>query len=167
VQRLGVPVMYVNQVGGNDELVFDGVGFVVEAGGALVLQQAWSAEDLSLWSPASGDLASRELTSRELPSSQIAPIREPEATEQLLRALVLGVANYARKCGFQGALLKRLVEDLASPEELVAQGADAALVNRVAGLVRRAEFKRRQAAPALKVSSRVFGSGWRMPIAAA
>jgi hypothetical protein len=37
----------------------------------------------------------------------------------------------------------------------------------VQGLLRRAEFKRRQAAPLLKVSDRAFGSGWRMPIAAA
>jgi hypothetical protein len=33
-------------------------------------------------------------------------------------------------------------------------------------LLQRAEFKRRQAAPVLKVSSQAFGSGWRMPIAA-
>jgi hypothetical protein len=39
-------------------------------------------------------------------------------------------------------------------------------VGRVALLLQRAEFKRRQAAPALKVSGRAFGSGWRMPIAA-
>jgi hypothetical protein len=37
----------------------------------------------------------------------------------------------------------------------------------VQGLLRRAEFKRRQAPPLLKVSGRAFGSGWRMPIAAA
>jgi NAD+ synthetase len=63
-------------------------------------------------------------------------------------------------------LLKGLVERLATPEELVAQGAEAALVERVTGLLQRAEFKRRQAAPVLKVSARAFGSGWRMPIAA-
>ena len=40
------------------------------------------------------------------------------------------------------------------------------LVERVTRLVQRAEFKRRQAAPVLKVSGRAFGSGWRMPIAA-
>jgi len=63
-------------------------------------------------------------------------------------------------------ILKALVEELASPEQLVAAGADAALVERVATLLRRAEFKRRQAPPALKVSGRAFGSGWRFPIAA-
>ena len=387
--RLGVPVVYVNQVGGNDELVFDGAGFVVDAAGALVLQQAWSAEDLSVWDPA----AAQGSADRSIPAESAATLApqgsptipqgsptippapgwslfslaEPEATEQLLRALVLGVRDYARKCGFGGALLglsggidsalvaviacaalgaervralrmpspwssegsltdaadlaarlglalgtlpiaplmeamegaltptlggrpagltaenlqsrlrgtllmavanqegqlllstgnkselavgyctlygdmngglavigdlykttvfrlcawldapesaacraalglpaageligaairskppsaelrpdqrdsdslpdyavldpilKALVEELASPEQLVAAGADAALVERVATLLRRAEFKRRQAPPALKVSGRAFGSGWRFPIAA-
>jgi NAD+ synthase (glutamine-hydrolysing) len=380
--RLGVPVVYMNQVGGNDELVFDGAGFVVDAAGALVLQQAWSAEDLSVWEPA----ASQGSADRPVPAesaAKLAPqgsptippapgwslfsLAEPEAPEQLLRALVLGVRDYARKCGFGGALLglsggidsalvaviacaalgaervralrmpspwssegsltdaadlaarlglelstlpiaplmeamegaltpalggppagltaenlqsrlrgtllmavanqegqlllstgnkselavgyctlygdmngglavigdlykttvfrlctwldapesaacraalglpaageligaairtkppsaelrpdqrdsdslpdyavldpilKALVEELASPEQLVAAGADAALVERVATLLRRAEFKRRQAPPALKVSGRAFGSGWRFPIAA-
>ena len=41
-----------------------------------------------------------------------------------------------------------------------------ATVHRVLRLVRRAEFKRKQAAPGLKVTDRAFGTGWRMPIAA-
>jgi NAD+ synthase/NAD+ synthase (glutamine-hydrolysing) len=48
----------------------------------------------------------------------------------------------------------------------VGAGHDPALVERIWTLLRRAEFKRRQAAPALKVSRRSFGTGWRMPIAA-
>ena len=64
-------------------------------------------------------------------------------------------------------LLQALVEQRRSPEELVRQGMDRALAERVMGLLRRAEFKRRQAPPVLKVSGRSFGSGWRMPIAAA
>jgi NAD+ synthase (glutamine-hydrolysing) len=363
--RLGVPVVYVNQVGGNDELVFDGAGFVVDATGAVVLQQAWSAEDLSVWEAGAVSVAAQASPTPALPPPL--PLAEPEAPEQLLRALVLGVRDYARKCGFHGALLglsggidsalvaviacaalgaervralrmpspwssegsltdaadlaarlglalgtvpiaplmeamegaltpalggppagltaenlqsrlrgtllmavanqegqlllstgnkselavgyctlygdmngglavigdlykstvfrlcawidapesaacraalglpasgeligaairskppsaelrpdqrdsdslpdyavldpilKALVEELASPEQLVAAGADAPLVARVAGLLRRAEFKRRQAPPALKVSGRAFGSGWRFPIAA-
>jgi D-alanyl-lipoteichoic acid acyltransferase DltB (MBOAT superfamily) len=47
----------------------------------------------------------------------------------------------------------------------IAQGVSA-LAERVMGLLRRAEFKRRQAPPVLKLSQRAFGSGWRMPIAA-
>lgn len=386
--RLGVPVVYVNQVGGNDELVFDGAGFVVDAAGQVVLQQPWSAEDLRVWdpvapqgaaeiavpldpavSPAPPGSAAAPLSLKAVAPTRPAPLplAEPEASELLLRALVLGVRDYARKCGFRGALLglsggidsalvaviacaalgaesvralrmpspwssegsltdaadlaarlglalgtvpiaplmeamegaltpvlggppagltaenlqsrlrgtllmavanqegqlllstgnkselavgyctlygdmngglavigdlykttvfrlcawldspqsaacraalglpaegeligaairgkppsaelrpdqrdsdslpdyalldpilKALVEDLASPEQLVAAGADAALVERVATLLRRAEFKRRQAPPALKVSGRAFGSGWRFPIAA-
>ncbi len=64
-------------------------------------------------------------------------------------------------------LLQALLEENRMPEELIAGGVDAALANRVMGLLRRAEFKRRQAPPVLKLSKRAFGSGWRMPIAAA
>ena len=350
--RLSCPVIYVNQVGGNDELVFDGASFVVNAAGSTCLQLASAAEDLGTW-----DTEAIEAQQADSPG--------PE--EQLLRALVLGVRDYASKCGFHSALLglsggidsalvaliasaalgseqvsallmpspyssegslvdaralagrlglahltlpisdlmedyatsleaplgqppagitaenlqsrirgtllmavandqgrlllstgnkselavgyctlygdmngglavigdlykstvfrlcawidsaaaapcrralglpeqgeligaairekppsaelrpdqrdsdslpdyavldpllKRMVEDLASPEQLVAEGADADLAERVHQLLRRAEFKRRQAAPALKVSARAFGSGWRMPIAA-
>ena len=361
--RLGVPVVYLNQVGGNDELVFDGASFVVDRTGRPLLRLACAAEDLALWplapapaSPGRGDAD---------PAQAAAP---PDPWEQLLRVLVLGVRDYAAKCGFQRALLglsggidsalvaviaaaalgpdrvevlrmpspfssagslddaeglarrlglttatlpiaplmeafaatlppalgappagvteenlqsrirgtllmavanqkgglllstgnkselavgyctlygdmngglsvigdlykttvfglcewldgeasgpcraalglppageligaairtkppsaelrpdqrdsdslpdygvldpllKASIEELRTPEQLVAGGADPALVARVAGLLRRAEFKRRQAAPVLKVSDRAFGSGWRMPIASA
>ena len=63
-------------------------------------------------------------------------------------------------------LLQRLVEYHETPDQLVAAGEPPALVNRVWTLMRRAEFKRRQAPPALKLSGRAFGTGWRMPIAA-
>jgi len=63
-------------------------------------------------------------------------------------------------------LLEALVEQRRSPEQLRAEGRDGELAERVMDLLRRAEFKRRQAAPVLKVSGQAFGSGWRMPIAA-
>ncbi|WP_216901594.1 NAD+ synthase [Synechococcus sp. CCY 9618] len=353
--RLGAPVVYLNQVGGNDELVFDGASFVLDGAGRPLLRLACAAEDLALWDAAA-------------PGPAAAVAAEPDPWEQLLRVLVLGVRDYAAKCGFRRALLglsggidsalvaviaaaalgpeqvdvlrmpspfssagslddaaalaerlglasctlpiaplmeafaaslppalggpptgvteenlqsrirgtllmalanqhgglllstgnkselavgyctlygdmngglavigdlykttvfglcdwidgpasapcrtalglpphgeligaairtkppsaelrpdqrdsdslpdyavldpllKALIEQLRTPEELVAEGADPALVARVARLLRGAEFKRRQAAPALKVSGRAFGSGWRMPIASA
>ncbi|MBW4530708.1 MAG: NAD+ synthase [Aphanothece saxicola GSE-SYN-MK-01-06B] len=353
--RLGVPVAYLNQVGGNDELVFDGASFVVAGSGRPLLRLACAAEDLGLWD------ATPPVATTPAPPP-------PDSREQLLRVLVLGVRDYAAKCGFQRALLglsggidsalvaviaaaalgperveglrmpspfssagslddadalarrlglrtatlpiaplmqafaaglapelgapprgvteenlqsrirgtllmavanekgglllstgnkselavgyctlygdmngglavigdlykttiaglcdwldgpasgpcraalglppdgeligaairtkppsaelrpdqrdsdslpdyavldpllKACIEEMRTPEELVAQGADRELVARVAGLLRRAEFKRRQAAPVLKVSDRAFGSGWRMPIASA
>ena len=62
-------------------------------------------------------------------------------------------------------ILELHVEQSKSAEEMVARGFDAATVRRVVKLVRNAEFKRKQAAPVLKVTSRAFGTGWRMPIA--
>jgi radical SAM superfamily enzyme YgiQ (UPF0313 family) len=76
----------------------------------------------------------------------------------------------AKKLDPDDRLLSALIQveaegDRLSPEELIANGTDAAIAQRVHQLLQRAEFKRRQAAPLLKVSNRAFGSGWRMPIA--
>ncbi len=64
------------------------------------------------------------------------------------------------------AILQRHVEQFQGADEIVAAGFDRATVQRVLQLVRAAEFKRKQAAPGLKVTDRAFGTGWRMPIAA-
>jgi NAD+ synthase/NAD+ synthase (glutamine-hydrolysing) len=61
-------------------------------------------------------------------------------------------------------ILELHVEQCQSAEEIIAQGFDEGIVRRVLRLVRMAEFKRKQAAPVLKVTSRAFGLGWRMPI---
>jgi NAD+ synthase/NAD+ synthase (glutamine-hydrolysing) len=61
-------------------------------------------------------------------------------------------------------ILELHVEHCQSAEEIIAQGFDEPTVRRVLRLVRMAEFKRKQAAPVLKVTSRAFGTGWRMPI---
>ncbi len=63
------------------------------------------------------------------------------------------------------AILERYIELHRSREEIVSEGFDGAMVSRVLSLVKSAEFKRRQAAPGLKVTDRAFGSGWRMPVA--
>jgi hypothetical protein len=53
-----------------------------------------------------------------------------------------------------------------SPEELASEGTfDSDTVSKVALLVKSGEFKRRQAAPVLKITGQAFGVGWRMPIA--
>jgi NAD+ synthase/NAD+ synthase (glutamine-hydrolysing) len=62
-------------------------------------------------------------------------------------------------------ILERYIERRQSKEELLAEGFENAMVERVLSLVKGAEFKRRQAAPGLKVTDRAFGSGWRMPVA--
>ena len=62
-------------------------------------------------------------------------------------------------------ILERLVQRHESLADIVAAGHDVAVVDKVVRLVARAEFKRRQAPPVLKVTDRAFGMGWRMPIA--
>jgi NAD+ synthase (glutamine-hydrolysing) len=61
-------------------------------------------------------------------------------------------------------ILERHVEGSESEEEILEHGYDPGTVHRVLRMVRNAEFKRKQAAPGLKVTSRAFGTGWRMPI---
>jgi len=62
-------------------------------------------------------------------------------------------------------ILARLIGDRASREQIIQAGHSAETVDRVRSLVAKAEFKRRQSPPGLKISNRAFGSGWRMPIA--
>ena len=64
------------------------------------------------------------------------------------------------------AILERHVERHEPADAIIDAGFDSATVRHVLNLVRRAEFKRKQAAPGLKVTDRAFGTGWRMPIAA-
>lgn len=88
--RLNCPLIYLNQVGGNDELVFDGASFVVGADGAVQLELPVCEEHLAIWD-----------------SCHPAPIKAQamDPLERLLRALVLGVRDYAKKCGFKKVLL--------------------------------------------------------------
>ncbi|MGB1622378.1 MAG: NAD+ synthase, partial [Synechococcus sp.] len=94
-QRLGCPVVYLNQVGGNDELVFDGASFVMDALGSKQLQLNSCAEDLQTWT----------VGSKAGPPGQSSPSEANEPLELLFSVLVLGVRDYTRKCGFQRALL--------------------------------------------------------------
>ena len=61
-------------------------------------------------------------------------------------------------------ILEAYVEDDRSPEEIVALGFDAPTVDRVVALVDRAEYKRRQAAPGIKITPKAFGRDRRLPI---
>lgn len=62
-------------------------------------------------------------------------------------------------------ILYRHIELHKSSEEIIADGFEKGTVEKVLDLVGKAEFKRKQAAPGLKITDRAFGTGWRMPIA--
>ncbi len=62
-------------------------------------------------------------------------------------------------------ILFHLIDRHSSIDEISKLGYEEQTIHRVIQLVQRAEFKRRQAPPTLKISDRAFGTGWRMPIA--
>jgi len=89
--RHGRPVIYVNQVGGNDSLVFEGASCVITARGDVAARAAAFSEDLVLY-----DTGSQ--------SGEIHPQPEEEI-EAVHQALVLGTRDYVRKCGFRGVIV--------------------------------------------------------------
>ncbi len=90
----GIPVAYVNMVGGQDDLVFDGGSFVV-AGDRVLAQSPQFVADLALW-----DLAD---AGAEQTTGKLAPPLEPD--EEVYRALVTGLAGYVQKNGFRRVVL--------------------------------------------------------------
>jgi NAD+ synthase (glutamine-hydrolysing) len=62
-------------------------------------------------------------------------------------------------------ILQAYVEQKRKPDEIVRLGYKAEVIMDVINKTDRSEYKRHQAAPGLKVTTRAFGFGWRMPIA--
>ncbi len=87
-------VAMVNQVGGNDSLIFDGSSIVVAPDGQVVAQAKSFAEDIIFFeTPANATTSSPE------------PVAESDETAAMWDALVLGTRDYVRKCGFSKALV--------------------------------------------------------------
>ncbi|MDM7325783.1 MAG: NAD+ synthase [Thermosynechococcus sp. Uc] len=94
VQQYGCPLIYANQVGGNDDLIFDGSSLAVNRQGQIVSQAKGFQEDLLALRWEGGDLQ----------PTAIAPAASSEP-EEIWQALVLGVRDYVRKCGFQRVVI--------------------------------------------------------------
>lgn len=90
-QQDKVPVVMVNMVGGNDQLIFDGSSLVIGPGGRIVAQAKSFEEDLVIFDP------------NELTGDVHEQVEGIEATAYA--ALVLGTRDYVRKCGFQRVTL--------------------------------------------------------------
>lgn len=98
VHETGIPLVYVNQVGGQDELVFDGGSFAVDPTGTVVLRAAFYAEDLQRL-----HVAYVPNSPAQFSSAYITPF--PSREREIYDALCLGLKDYVQKNGFSGVIL--------------------------------------------------------------
>ncbi|MBW1982146.1 MAG: NAD+ synthase [Deltaproteobacteria bacterium] len=89
--RHGIPFVFVNQVGANDELIFDGRSLCVDGAGRVIAVLPSFEEKVEIVS-----LEPAESAGRYQPEEEIATV---------YKALVLGICDYMRKCGFRKAIL--------------------------------------------------------------
>jgi len=97
VVETGLPFVFCAQVGGQDELVFEGASFVLNADRSLAVQMPYFSEAVTLteWTRAGDRLV---CLPQPLPG-------EPERLDLIYRSLALGLADYVRKNGFPGVIL--------------------------------------------------------------
>ena len=106
VRRFARPLVYVNQVGGNDELVFDGNSCVFDARGEVIANARAFEEDLLVVDLEPPSLAQGREPGRAGPSRGAAPNPPRQsAIESIHDALVLGLRDYVLKCGFKSVVL--------------------------------------------------------------
>ena len=84
-------MIYVNQVGANDDLIFDGNSFILDKNGSKIKQLKSFEEDMISW-----EINQLSKIGDEFKCSELSFIFD---------ALVLGVRDYAKKCGFRTALV--------------------------------------------------------------
>ena len=90
------PFVYLNQVGGNDELIFDGHSMVFDGGGQVIARALDFAEDLIVV-----DVPTDGAPATPVALAQVSASREEEAW----KALSLGLGDYTRKCGFRSVVV--------------------------------------------------------------
>jgi NAD+ synthase (glutamine-hydrolysing) len=99
----GVAIAYVNQVGGNDALVFDGGSMLLGRDGRVLARAPLFREALVV-----ADLDGGRAETLALDGAPLAPPRGPAPdplADEVLSALSLGVRDYVRKCGFRSAIV--------------------------------------------------------------
>jgi NAD+ synthase (glutamine-hydrolysing) len=94
-RRYKRPVIYVNQVGGNDQLVFDGSSFAMNAAGQVIASARSFEEDLVIADIDAGHLDNDSERHEDF----------TDECEAVYQALVLGTRDYMRKCGFSRVLI--------------------------------------------------------------
>ena len=114
-RALGCAVAYINAIGGNDELIFDGRSHVVDAQGHVTTGLAAFAEELrvvevslartSVSSAAVSAVSAGSVFQRSTLNPQLAASFAPAELSDIYHALVLGLRDYAQKSGFKRALI--------------------------------------------------------------
>jgi len=90
-KKYKVPLLYVNQVGGNDSVLFDGISLAFDSKGKMVARARDFEEDMVVFDT-------------QTQKADLHPVSETD-TESLLNALTMGTRDYVRKCGFSRALV--------------------------------------------------------------
>ena len=90
--KLKTKMIYLNQIGGNDDLIFDGSSFILDRKGEKIKQLSSCKEDFYCWNMNK----QKNIINNERNISDL---------ESIFDALVLGVKDYAKKCGFKTALI--------------------------------------------------------------
>jgi len=99
-KRHGLPLLYVNQVGGQDQIVFDGASFAVEPQGGIVYEAQRFTEDVTTLRFEHG----RFLTAQGEQPTRVSA--EGLSTMAFYKAqILLGLRDYARRCGFKQAVV--------------------------------------------------------------
>ena len=99
-ERHQAPLVYVNQVGGNDDLLFDGASAIISCDGVEARAKAFE-EDLLVYDM--GDAGPNRLCMASDPNPR--EERYPERIESVRRAIVMGTRDYLAKCGFSEAVI--------------------------------------------------------------
>ncbi len=111
VTETGLPLIYLNQIGGQDDLVFDGHSFILNGDGEKIIQLPAFQESLFISDWQRADSGTWYCTNKDDTSDEISRARnivdkESDAyLESLYGALVLGVRDYVNKNGFSGVIL--------------------------------------------------------------
>ena len=114
-EKLKAPLVYVNMVGGQDELIYDGGSFAIDSSGELVAQSPYCVEDVSV--------VDIDQSKKSINHSGSSPI------ERIHQALVVGLRDYIGKIGFKkahiglsggidSAVVACLIADAIGPENL-------------------------------------------------
>ena len=103
-KRNKVPIVFVNQIGGNDDLVFDGNSLVINKEGIVVGRASGFKEDLLMVEFKGSDLTIGGNKSRSAKKETRYAAGEGDI-ESVYNALVLGTRDYVKKCGFKKAVI--------------------------------------------------------------